>query len=98
MSIYMAEYLIDFEAAACHACGQCVERCPLGALSLDPATGRPVADRVRCYGCRVCRRACSTGALFLVPRDRVPGRRPFNGSPLWWAGRPATHATTTPAR
>jgi len=72
MSIYEAEYLIEIEAAACHACGRCLERCPFGALKLDPATGRPVIDRERCYGCGVCRHACSTGALFLVPRDRVP--------------------------
>jgi electron transport complex protein RnfB len=66
----------DFRAAVdedvCAACGDCVERCQFGALSIpdDVCT----VDYARCVGCGLCAMACSTGALRLErrPEGEVP--------------------------
>lgn len=50
----------------CIACGACVERCPFGALTLDP----PIrVDALRCAGCGVCIPVCPVSALRLEPRS-----------------------------
>ena len=71
-SVHKGEYLIDLNEAACRGCGDCVDKCSFGALSMDRKSGRPVIDLDHCYGCGVCRHVCATDALFLVPRDEVP--------------------------
>ena len=61
----------DFRAAVdaelCIGCGDCVERCAFGALSVPEEVC--VVDDVRCVGCGLCATACPTEALNL-------GRRP----------------------
>jgi ferredoxin len=54
----------------CILCGTCVERCLLGALSLDRDGGRSVADPDKCIGCGVCTITCPTDALKLHRFER----------------------------
>jgi ferredoxin len=54
----------------CTSCGICVERCFLGALSLDDAQGRSVVDPDKCIGCGVCTMACPVEALKLKRFER----------------------------
>ena len=52
-------------AFGCLGCGDCVEACSFGALSMDPATGLPVVDEAKCTGCGACSKACPKGVIEL---------------------------------
>ncbi len=53
--------VVDNES--CAGCGDCIERCQFGALSLwDDMC---VAEHTRCVGCGQCMTVCPTGALHL---------------------------------
>jgi len=58
---------------ACIGCGDCVEKCPFGAIEL--LEGTAAVDRSKCMGCGVCVSTCQAGALSLV-------RDPAQGEPL----------------
>ena len=45
-------------AFGCLGCGDCVQECKFGALSMDPATGLPVVDESKCTACGACVKAC----------------------------------------
>lgn len=45
-------------AYGCLGCGDCVEACQFGAISMDPATGLPVVDEEKCTACGACSKAC----------------------------------------
>jgi electron transport complex protein RnfB len=47
----------------CSGCGECIERCQFGALSLRDQVC--VVERACCMGCGLCVAACPTGALRL---------------------------------
>ena len=53
---------------ACIACGACVRRCPVKALSIG-AGGQVLTDLSRCVGCGVCRSACKQDAIVMIPRE-----------------------------
>ena len=55
------------DAGACTGCGDCVEACPFGAISLAPSDGSEVAtiDRAGCKGCGACAPVCSEDAIDL---------------------------------
>jgi ferredoxin len=64
----------------CIACGDCVESCQFGALSIPeyvPSTGSGpwcIVDYARCVGCGLCAVACPTGSMQLErrPEGEVP--------------------------
>ena len=47
----------------CAGCQECVIRCPVGALSMEPASWTAVADDALCVGCRQCERTCPFSAI-----------------------------------
>ncbi|HOO57268.1 MAG TPA: 4Fe-4S binding protein [bacterium] len=59
----------------CVACGVCVEKCPMDALSISEAG--PVIDESKCVGCGVCAHHCKTGAISLVRKSNAA---PFDNS------------------
>jgi ferredoxin len=66
----------DFRAVVnedgCIACGDCVESCQFGALSIPEYVC--TVDYARCVGCGLCAAACSTGSMQLErrPEGEVP--------------------------
>jgi electron transport complex protein RnfB len=58
------EALVDGDA--CTACGECVDRCPVGAVSLDDTA---VVDRDRCLGCGLCAGICPADAVTMSLRE-----------------------------
>jgi electron transport complex protein RnfB len=51
------------EDVLCIGCGECIERCPFGALSAQDQVC--VVESMRCMGCGLCAAVCPTGALRL---------------------------------
>ena len=61
-------------AGACSACGACVDRCQMEAISVD--TGGAVIALDRCIGCGLCISTCPSDALALVPKGTTPSTPP----------------------
>lgn len=77
-----SNFVVEFDSANCTACGACVERCQLGALT---DTGKEIVfDRDRCIGCGLCISYCPTGLLELKAREdaKVP---PLNNTEFYTA-------------
>ncbi len=49
----------------CAGCQECVIRCPVSALAIDPTTWTVVADDAACVGCRQCVRTCPFSAIMV---------------------------------
>ena len=63
-----AEYLAEVNGEECISCGNCINRCQFGAISLgkdDRATVNPTI----CFGCGLCRDVCEQNAINLVDRN-----------------------------
>lgn len=73
------ETLAAVDKDLCDGCGQCLKRCPFGAIALPRAAGKARVEPSKCYGCGVCRTTCAPGALALSPR---PGAPPLVPPPL----------------
>jgi Pyruvate/2-oxoacid:ferredoxin oxidoreductase delta subunit len=54
----------------CLMCGNCVERCFFGAISLDERQLKSVVDAEKCMGCGVCAITCDQEALRLKRVER----------------------------
>jgi len=74
---------VDYDPKICaHArntiigCSKCVDLCPAGAITSDPAHDRVEIDPYICGGCGVCAGACPTGAArYTVPEGDAIFRR-----------------------
>lgn len=62
-----AEPEVFFDAHCCIRCGQCMEVCPQGAISLS---NRYIINQSRCIGCFTCCNACPSKALRPVGAEK----------------------------
>lgn len=69
-SAAVSGFITVFDPDKCTACGDCVGRCPMEALTM-PGNSL-VFDNSRCFGCGLCSSSCPTGALQLVARKNAP--------------------------
>ena len=67
-----SDFCATVDGALCAGCGDCLERCQIGALAVPEDICR--VDRIRCVGCGLCTTVCPTGALQLLrqPEGEVP--------------------------
>ncbi len=66
VEFFSANYFASVEAAECSACGTCIGRCPMDAISL----GGPAAtvNRSRCIGCGLCVSSCPSVSVHLLAK------------------------------
>jgi len=74
--VHTTPYLPQVSWEACHGCGECVQACPVDALSLvsagdprRPKRRKAQLDTEQCLGCGVCVPTCRHDALRLIERD-----------------------------
>ena len=71
--VFAAGKEAHIEPERCSACGECMERCRYGALSLVRIDGkRPtyVVNALACEGCGLCLRVCDCCAVTMVEPER----------------------------
>ena len=62
--VLMATYFIrETDREACTGCGQCVDICPVDAITMEGDF--PAVDREWCIGCGLCLKPCPTSAAIL---------------------------------
>ena len=62
--VVASPFIAGHEPETCEGCGVCVDRCQMGALTLED--DRVVLNPDRCIGCGLCVSTCPTGSLTLV--------------------------------
>ncbi len=67
----MFESIIDEDM--CTSCSTCVDRCPVGAITIDDIA---VVSREKCLGCGLCATICPEEAISIHLRE--DGEEPFN--------------------
>ncbi len=71
-TLISSAFLTSLDPTVCEACGVCIDRCQMDAISLKGDV--VVLDSDRCIGCGLCVSSCPTGALSLVrkPESDLP--------------------------
>ena len=59
-ALYSGDTLCPF---GCVGCGDCVDACQFGAISMNPETGLPVVDETKCTACGACAKACPKSVI-----------------------------------
>ncbi len=67
-------FMVMVDEDECTGCGDCIDRCPMEALSMQDDI--VVRDADRCIGCGLCISVCPTSALRMEPREQrlIPPR------------------------
>jgi len=68
VEFYHSNYYSKVDPELCEACWECVERCPMEALTID--ADYLSVDLDRCIGCGVCVSTCPTNAIELKRKDK----------------------------
>ncbi len=63
---YNSNFEAVVKAEECVACGTCVNRCPVSAISVNESAE---VDRNKCLGCGLCATECETNAITLILRE-----------------------------
>ena len=67
VEFYHSNYYSKVDSENCEACWDCIESCPMEALSMD--ADYPSVDLDRCIGCGVCSSKCPSGAIEIKSKD-----------------------------
>ena len=63
-SLFIGKPVIDSEK--CSNCGECMARCPSGAIALDPTGQKPCINYNSCIFCTLCEEVCPVGAAMMT--------------------------------
>jgi len=78
VDFWAANYFASVDTETCTGCETCVERCPVGAVSVATSLGAAEVNLDRCLGCGNCVVTCPTGSITLQKKDHEvvpPGTR-----------------------
>jgi len=64
---YHSNYYSKVASEKCDLCWDCIDKCPMDALSMNDDS--PLVDLDRCIGCGVCVSTCKSGAYELKTKD-----------------------------
>ena len=70
-----SNYFAQVDQDACTGCETCMDRCQMGAISLNDDEVAEV-NPARCIGCGLCVTTCPSDAMHLVPKEREKQRTP----------------------
>jgi Na+-translocating ferredoxin:NAD+ oxidoreductase subunit B len=62
-----SSFMAEVVAAECIGCENCIEKCPMEALSMKDDIA--IVDKKRCIGCGLCVRSCPSEAIILNIRE-----------------------------
>jgi electron transport complex protein RnfB len=68
-SVAYANYYAVIDPTFCANCGNCIERCQVGAIS--EGEGVSIVDRARCIGCGLCATGCPNDVARLVRKPEA---------------------------
>jgi len=63
-------FIMVVDEDECMGCGDCIDQCPMEAISMQNDVVTRDADR--CIGCGLCISVCPTSALIMEPREQRP--------------------------
>ena len=71
-SVVSSNYIGHIDEEKCISCGDCVDACPIEAISLDETTpgDTPLINEEFCLGCGVCALNCNNEAMSMLKRTK----------------------------
>lgn len=71
-TVVSSNYISKIDEDNCISCGNCVEACPIEAISLDETSPAemPEIKEEYCLGCGVCALQCSNDAMCMIKREK----------------------------
>jgi ferredoxin len=75
-AIVTSNWIMDVDRSQCNGCGDCVDTCPVRAISLEVGVIRKkkrrwaVRDEALCLGCGSCHPSCKYGGIRMEPREQ----------------------------
>jgi len=84
-SVAYANYYAVIDPETCLACGDCIERCQVHAIS--EGDGFSVVDRARCIGCGLCVTGCTNDVARLERKPEAEIILPPANFPAWEQAR-----------
>jgi electron transport complex protein RnfB len=74
IEFFSTNYFVSVDSGGCEACGACISRCPMEAVSMRDSAAS--VDPMRCIGCGLCLSTCPSGSVRLTgkPQPALPPR------------------------
>jgi len=63
-------FYAEVDTEKCVACGICVEKCQMNAVTINEQNGYSLINLDRCIGCGNCVASCPSEALYLVGKEK----------------------------
>lgn len=64
----------EIDPDKCRVCGECISRCPSGAIAAEAVTGKPGINLDECVFCALCEDICPSGAVIMTTEFELAER------------------------